>query len=201
MNQEKLHKVQQLLLDLLRKNTEHLLTIREMQTALGLSSPSVAAHHLAILEKKGYLKRNPYNPRDYQVAQEDPEKKIAWLNLYGLAQCGKEGRFLDNPIDCIPIATRLLSFPSFEGFLVKAIGDSMQPRIREGDYVIGQRLDHIENGMIAICVNNGQALIKKVQKDGNSIILFSLNSDYLPFLAASDFRVIGQVKGVISREG
>ena len=196
-----LHQIQQQLLELLTKNSDKLLTIREMQQILGISSTSGVVRHLAQLEKKGYLKRNPYNPRDYKVLDQSPEKEIAWLNLYGLAQCGKNGTLLDNhPIDRIPIATRLLSFPSFEAFLVKAKGDSMAPRIKEGDLVIAKRTDVFQNGMLAVCVSDGEALIKRIQKDGNSIILTSLNVEFPPFLASDDFRIIGEVKGVISRE-
>lgn len=196
-----LHQIQQQLLELLTKNSDKLLTIREMQQILGISSTSGVVRHLAQLEKKGYLKRNPYNPRDYKVLDQSPEKEIAWLNLYGLAQCGKNGTLLDNhPIDRIPIATRLLSFPSFEAFLVKAKGDSMAPRIKEGDLVIGKRTDKFENGMLAVCVSDGESLIKRIQKDGNSIILTSLNVEFPPFLASDDFRIVGEVKGVISRE-
>ena len=54
--------------------------------------------------------------------------------------------------------------------------------------------------MLAVCVSNEEALIKKIQKDANSIILTSLNSEYPPFLASDDFRIIGEVKGIISRE-
>ena len=169
MKKTKLHNIQEQLLELLIKNSDALLTIREMQISLGISSTSVVAHHLAQLEKRGHLKRNPHNPRDYQVLHQGPEKEIAWLNLYGFAQCGQNGTFLDNhPIDRIPIATRLLSFPSSEGFLVKAKGNSMAPRINEGDFVIGRRAHDARNGALVICVNNNEALIKKIHKDSKS---------------------------------
>ena len=198
---KQLHQIQERLLELLTKNSDKLFTIREMQQMLDISSTSGVVRHLAQLEKKGYLKRNPYNSRDYKVLDQSPEKEIAWINLYGLAQCGKNGMLLDNhPIDRIPIATRLLSFPSLEAFLVKAKGNSMAPRIKEGDLVIAKRTDDFQNGMLAVCVSNGEALIKKIQKDLSSVILISLNSEYPPFLASDDFRIIGEVKGVISRE-
>ncbi|MCX6990649.1 MAG: HTH domain-containing protein [Chlamydiae bacterium] len=201
MTEKQLHQIQERLLELLTKNSDKLFTIREMQQMLDISSTSGVVRHLVQLEKKGYLKRNPYNSRDYKVLDQSPEKEIAWLNLYGLAQCGKNGTLLDNhPIDRIPIATRLLSFPSLEGFLVKAKGNSMSPRIKEGDLVIAKRTDDFQNGMLAVCVSDGEALIKKIQKDVSSVILISLNSEYPPFLASDDFRIIGEVKGVISRE-
>lgn len=201
MKKNQLHSLQQKLLDLLTESSDELLTVREMQDALGVSSTSVVAHHLTQLEKKGYLKRNPDNPRDFQVLKGTPEKQIAYLNLYGLAHCGPNGTILDdNPIERIPIPTRLLSFSSSEGFLVKAKGDSMTPKINEGDIVIGRRIDDVDSGRIVVCVNNGESLIKKVQKEKQGNILVSLNPKYPPFLAADDFRVVGEVRGIFSNK-
>ena len=65
---------------------------------------------------------------------------------------------------------------------------------------IARQSQDVENGKFAVCVNNGEALIKKIQKDSNSTILISLNSSHTPFIAANDFRIIGEIKGIISRE-
>ncbi len=198
---KQLHPIQQKLLKLLADNIDEPLTIREIQDKLKVSSTSVVAHHLDQLEKKGYLKRNPYNPRDFQILKNAPEKQIAFLNLYGLAYCGPSGTILDdNPIDRIPISTRLLSFPASEGYLVKAKGDSMAPKIVDGDLVVAKRATDIENGRIAVCINDGEALIKQIQKESKENILISLNPNVSPFLAADDFRVIGEVKGIISNK-
>lgn len=201
MNKSKLHLIQKKLLSLLIKNSDEPLTVREMQDMLGASSTSVVAHHLTQLERKGYLKRNPYNPRDFQILKGAPEKQVAYLNLYGLAHCGSNGTILDdNPIERIPIPTRLLSFSSAEGFLVKAKGDSMTPKINEGDIVIARQVDDVDSGRVAVCVNDGEALIKKVQKEKQGNILVSLNPKYPPFLASDDFRVVGEVRGVFSNK-
>ena len=162
---KKLHPTRQSLLDLLAKHHDDPLTIREMQEELNISSTSVVMYHLAQLEKNGYLKRDPYNPRSYQVLKDSPEKRITYLNLYGLAQCGPRGNFLeDSPIDKIGISSRVLSFAASDAFLVKAKGDSMTPKINEGDLVITQKADDVASGTVAVCVNDGEALIKKVQK-------------------------------------
>lgn len=200
---KKLHPLQQQILDLLVKNSDDPLTIREIQDTVGASSTSVIAHHLTQLEKKGYLKRNPFNPRDYQVLKGGPEKQVTYLNLYGLAQCGPDGAILDgNPIDRIPISTRLLPFPSEEAFMVKAKGDSMEPKISEGDLVIARKTDDADNNSIVICANKGEALIKKIKKEKDNIILISINSEkYQPFLADREsFKIEGEVKTVITNK-
>lgn len=195
---KELHHLQKRLLEILKQNSDEPLTIREMQEEIGASSPSVVQHHIGQLEKKGYLRKNPLNPRDYQILAESPDKEITFLNLYGLAQCGPNGSIFDgSPIERVPISSKILGFPSSEAFMVKAKGDSMTPRIHEKDLVIARKTNDAENGSLVVCVNNGETLIKKIQK-GNGVILVSLNTKYEPFLANEDFRVEGVVKGVYS---
>lgn len=193
---KKLHKIQQRLLQLLKKTVTDPLTIRELQKELDISSPSVVYHHIQQLEKKGYLRRNPVNPKDYQILADSPDKKITYLNLYGLATCGPKGSILDNdPIDRIPISSKILGFPSAEAFMVKVKGNSMTPKINDGDLVIARKIKDAENGSTVVCINDGKALIKKIQK-GKEIILISTNPSYNPFVAAKDFRIEGLVRGV-----
>lgn len=195
---KELHGTQKKLLELLRNHIESPLTIRELQEVLDISSPSVVHHHIKQLEKNGFLKRNPQNPKDYKLS-DMPEKAIVYLNQYGLAQCGPSGSLLDgNPLDRIPIASRLLKFPTEDAFLVEAKGDSMEPKIKAGDLIIAQKQSHAENGDIVVCVNQGEALVKKFVREGNVIILHSLNHQkYHPFLASEDFRIEGIVKNVL----
>lgn len=194
-----MHPTQRKLLKLLEENIDDPLTIRELQDQLNLSSPSLVAHHIQQLEKKGYLKRNPANPQDYQLLQ-NPEKPLARLNLYGLAQCGPSGSILDGTVlDRIPIATKLLNFKSEDAYLVKARGDSMEPLIKEGDLVIVRRTASADDGKVVVCVNDGQALIKRLHYSGGEALLESLNNKYRPFVAnREDFRIEGEVKGIIS---
>ncbi|MFA6038696.1 MAG: S24 family peptidase [Candidatus Peribacteraceae bacterium] len=196
-----LHPTQEKLLELLKENIDDPLTIRDLQESLGLSSPSLVQHHLQQLEMKGYLRRNPSNPRDYQVLTESPDRLIAYLNVYGLAECGPRGSVLDgNPVQKIAIGSKLLGFSSLEAFIVRAKGNSMLPYIKNGDLVITRRTNDYKNGDVVVCVNDGEALIKKIAVRGNQIFLVSFNKDtrYLPFPAAGDFRVEGIVKGVLT---
>ncbi|MFN0048955.1 MAG: LexA family protein, partial [Cytophagales bacterium] len=187
----KLHKTQEILLELLKSNIDNPMTIRDLQDELGLSSPSVVHHHLQQLELKGLLKRNPNNARDYQIL-DGSLKEIVYLNLYGLAQCGPAGSILDgSPADRIPIASRILKFPSEEGFIVKAKGDSMEPTIKAGDLVIAQKNKVAKSGDVIVCVNNEVAIIKQIHIQEDRVILQSFNSKHPPILAAPDFRVEG----------
>ena len=195
---KEIHATQKALLLLLRENIDNPLTVRELQAILNISSPSTVQHHIEQLQKKGYLKRNPSNTKDYQILS-DPERPIVYLNLYGLAQCGPNGSILDgDPIERIPITSRLIRFPVEEAFLVEAKGDSMEPKIKAGDLVIVQKKQTADSGSLVICVNNSEVLIKKYIRSGTQTILHSENTDkYEPFIANEDFKIEGVVKSII----
>lgn len=198
---KKLHPVQKQLLEVLKQHQDEPLTVRELQELVGVSSTSVVHHHLLQLEKKGYLRRNPSNPSDYQILADSPERKITYLNLYGLAACGPKGSILDgNPIEKIPISSKILGFASADAFMVKAKGKSMKPMINDGDLVIARKTNTAKDNDIIVCVNNGEALIKQYKNEGNNVILISINSeDTPPFLAnKKDFRIEGVVRSIIN---
>lgn len=201
---QKMHPTQQKLLQILKVNIDDPLTIRELQDRVGASSPSVVHHHITKLIEKGLLRRNPSNPYDYQVLADNPDSNVVYLNVYGMAQCGPKGSILDgNPIDRIKISSKVLGFPATDAFVVKAKGTSMIPKINPGDLAIAKKTSEIDGGEVVVCVNNGEVLIKKVQKiptDTGNITynLISLNPEYAPFTAKDDFRIEGIVRGVLS---
>lgn len=199
---KELHPAQKAILDALNSNIEDPLTIRELQGLIRASSTSLVQHHILQLEKKGYLRRNPSNPRDYQILTDTPDKEVAYLNLYGLAKCGPTGTLLDgSPIDRIPIPTRFLGFNSADGFLVKAKGDSMEPKIFEGDYVIARKNQPPKDGDVIVCSHNSTAKIKKIvfSSENKAVFLLSFNPKYPPEIVSEENLIVeGIVKGIYS---
>lgn len=176
-----LHKNQQQILELLKLNQDDPLTMEDIMNELDLSSTSLVYHHIIQLEKKGYLKRNPSNPKDYQILL-DPEKPISYLNLYGLARCGPDGINLEgSPEERIPIASKLISCAVNEACLVLAYGKSMEPNIHEGDYIIVKKQDAADNGDVVICTYEQKTIVKKFIKLGNTILLESFNKNAEPY--------------------
>jgi len=194
----KLHEKQIKLLQLLAANQESPLTIRELQEVLELSSTSLVHHHVKKLEEKGYLKRNPSNPRDYQILL-DPESPVTYINMYGMAKCGPEGTVLSgSPIDRIPMYSKMLHFPVDEAFMVKATGDSMEPKIHDGDIVIARKQNTANEGQIVICSIDSSVMIKRFTGK-NNVILESLNNKYFPIMVdnSKSFIIEGIMKGLI----
>ena len=68
---------------------------------------------------------------------------------------------------------------SGEFFALQIKGDSMEPRIKEGDVVIVRKQPDVESGEVAIVLVNGdEATIKKVQKFNGGINLVPSNPAY-----------------------
>ena len=189
--------IQEKLLKLLQTNVDEPLSYRDLAEHLAVVSTNTVFYHLQKLERGGYLKRDPANPKNYQVLG-NPGSSTVYLNLYGLARCGPHGRLLDgNPVDRLPVSTRLTPYRASEAFLVRAVGDSMEPRIHEDDVVLARKQQTASDGEVVVCVNNGEALIKKIARHRHATLLVSLNQRYDPIVAADDFRVEGIVKAIV----
>lgn len=196
-----LHLKQQKILELLKEHRDNPLTIKSLSEKVNIESPGVLYHHLGQLEKKGYLKRNPTNSKDY-VVLDSPENTVVYIGKYGMAQCGPNGSILeDGPIEQIPIASNLIRFPASDAFIVEARGDSMEPRIKSGDIIIAKKQQAAEHGDIIVCVFKLEALIKKFSNINGNISLVSLNQDkYYPLSVtdASDLKIEGVVKNILN---
>lgn len=203
---KKLHPIQQQILNILKHNLEQDITMGYIKNVLDLSSTGVVGHHIAQLEKKGLLRRNPNNPRDYHILENKPEEEIVYLPVYSSAQCGPKGLIASSePQDRLPVATRILGFPSHEAFAVIARGTSMEPRIHNNDYLIARKVNDryaYENyhGKIVLCVNGEECLIKKIyyDKTSNHVLLQSLNPHFAPVIAQENFWIEAEIRGIFT---
>lgn len=87
-----------------------------------------------------------------------------------------------------------------EHFGLRIKGDSMEPRMKEGDVVIVRRQESVDNGDVAVVLVNGNdATIKKFYKSAAGVSLISFNPNYAPFTFSPKevedlpVRVIGKV--------
>ena len=105
-----------------------------------------------------------------------------YLPLIGSASCGVPTNhfYADmGEYEMIPVPASLYR----EGrYFVKAEGDSMLPKIKNGDEVLCDPNMHIDNGNIVHYTLNGESGIKKIIMDetGSPIMLMPLNEKYSP---------------------
>lgn len=88
-------------------------------------------------------------------------------------------------------------------FYLKVKGDSMEPKISEGDLALVKKQSDVESGDLAIVlVNNEEGVIKKVIKKPTSIELHSFNPYYptrvFAYEEMNSIKIIGKVLKIIS---
>lgn len=95
-----------------------------------------------------------------------------------------------------------ISNPSdFENYLwINVKGNSMYPKIEDGDRILVHRQDSVDSGSVAVVMIDDEAVVKKVKYGKNWVELHSFNPDY-PVRRFEDedllrLRVVGLVKEV-----
>jgi len=88
------------------------------------------------------------------------------------------------------------NLPSGKLIYLKAKGDSMEPTIPNGSYVLIREQPEVENGEIAAVLVNGdtEATLKRFKKQGDTIILMPDNPKHEPILVDehNPARIIGK---------
>lgn len=113
---------------------------------------------------------------DYLIGNDRPRTQIPVL---GRVAAGV-------PIDAVETVLDYEEIPEEMGaqgeyFALQIKGDSMEPRMSEGDVVIVRRQQDVESGNIAIVLVNGNdAACKKLMKHANGVSLISFNPAYPP---------------------
>lgn len=87
---------------------------------------------------------------------------------------------------------------SGEYFYLKAKGDSMTgARIHHGDLLLIRKQEEVENGEIAAVLIGEEAVLKKVYRNGEQLVLESANPNYEPIFAPpAEAKIIGRLKMV-----
>jgi repressor LexA len=192
----KLHPTQERILRALADSQGKIPSLRQLGKIVGIASPNTIAHHLDQLQRKGYLAF--HESGDFEVVWQ-PLKDIAYLPLYGNAACGTEEFFAEENVqDRIPLPTRTFKVgPDY--FLVRARGDSMEPRIHDGDLLLAQPKSAIMEGTVMIVAAADGIYAKRVFTGASGLILQSYNPRYPPRVLADADQAcpIGIVRGVL----
>ena len=127
----------------------------------------------------------------YQDMEETSGIKIPVL---GKVAAGIPIEMIEDIVDYEEIPSSMTKTGDYFALQVK--GDSMQPRICEGDVLIIKKQDDAESGDIVIATVDGQdATCKRLMKYAEGISLISLNQKYDPmfFSNSDDVKIIGKV--------
>lgn len=131
-----------------------------------------------------------------------PSATICCYNVIGTVRAGYGQQAVEEytgETEYIP--TELLrGLPKEDYFVLEVKGDSMYPKLLDGDRVLVQRTDSVDSGSIAIVLYDGdEATIKKVVYENGCdwVDLIPLNSKYQPKrISGTDLeqcRILGKV--------
>lgn len=117
---------------------------------------------------------------DYLLCRENTEnQKGIMIPVLGLIQAGIPVEAVEDIIDYEEIPFEMAEEGDF--FALKVRGDSMEPKISEGDVVVVRKQTSVESGDIAVVLVNGHdATIKRIKKDPKGIMLVPNNHAYDP---------------------
>ena len=171
-------------------------TLAEIAGHFGYRNRATVQQHLAALEKKGFIKRNPRLSRSIELTLED--KFFIPRPVLGEVAAGNPLVIYPDAIDTIELPT-IARMPK-DSFLLRVKGDSLKDAyIFSGDIVIVNPNLEPKNGQIVVAVLNNAAVVKRFYKKKNEVELVSENPEYEPIIVErnhSGFKVVGVVVGV-----
>jgi repressor LexA len=167
-------------------------SVREIGQALGLTSSSTVHSHLAALERKGYLRRDPSKPRALEVLRDEhemPTKKVVAVPIIGHVAAGQPILAQQNIEDYFPLPADIVH--ADECFILHVRGDSMiDAGILDGDLLVVRRQGSANNGDIVVARIDDEATVKRFFKEADRVRLQPENPTMQP-IYSQDLTVEG----------
>lgn len=200
----KISKRQQDILDFIKgevKRKGYPPSVREIGEAVGLASSSTVHGHLARLESKGLIRRDPTKPRAIEILEVDetvgiPRNNVVNVPVVGKVTAGLPITAIENVEEYFPLPERLA--PAEEHvFMLEVMGESMiEAGILDGDYVIVKQQQTANNGEIVVAMTEeDEATCKRFFKEKDFIRLQPENSTMEPIIL-KNVSILGKVIGV-----
>ena len=206
-------------------------SFEEMKEAIGLKSKSGIHRLISGLEERGFIRRLPNRARALEVLRlpdNQPEMNgtVSAKRLMNQKTTRSFSRISENliantvelprygkiaagtPIEALcsneTIAVPANMVGNGEHYALTVAGDSMvEAGILDGDTVIIQRTNTVENGEIAVALVDGcEVTLKKIRRKGNSIMLEPSNRNYEPRIFSPErITVQGKLVGLMRSYG
>ena len=171
-------------------------TVREITDHFDYASPKAASDHLAALARKGYLSRPQRKARNIQITAELDPRGIPVIRQIEP----------DTPVLTLANVEKSLSVTKLfsvdqDTVAVQVRDNSMQGvGIHEGDYVIVQTGEDVENGAIGAVQVEDRILVRRLYFEVNSVRWTADatgSADVVVSRNDPGFRILGPVKGMV----
>jgi len=181
-------------------------SVREIGEAVGLMSSATVHTHLAVLQREGYLRRDPTKPRAIQVRY-DPSSKAAMatgpvrqLPLVGDVAAGTGVLAQENVEEILSLPDRFVG--SGSNFMLRVRGDSMiDAGILDGDFVVVRQQPDAEQGDVVVAgIPDGEATVKTFGRRRGKVVLTPANTTMSPMeFEPEEVTIFGKVVSVLRR--
>jgi len=181
-------------------------SVREIGEAVGLTSSSTVHAHLALLQRVGYLRRDPTKPRAIEVRY-DPSSKapiaprpVRNVPLVGDVAAGTGVLASENVEELLPLPEDFTGTGSL--FMLRVRGDSMiEAGILDGDRVVVRQQPDAENGDVVVAgIPGEEATVKTFARRRGRIVLTPANPALFPMeFDPADVNIYGKVVTVLRR--
>jgi len=191
-------------------------SMREVGAACDLASTSSVSHQLRMLERKGFIRRDPNRPRALEIYLPDAKPagrprpvevdetdsgdavpEPAYVPMVGRIAAGGPILAEQRVEEVMPLPRSLVGDGTL--FLLEVKGDSMvDAAICDGDYVVIRQQQVAENGEIVAAMIDGEATVKTLSRKDGQVWLLPQNPAYEP-IDGTDAQIVGKVTAVLRR--
>jgi len=181
-------------------------SVREIGEAVGLSSPSTVHAHLAALQDKGYLRRDPSKPRAIEVTLEpstgaDVDRRpVRHVPLLGDVAAGTGVLAVEQVEELMPVPEDLTG--DGELFMLRVRGESMiDAGIYDGDFVVVRVQPSADPGDVVVAgIPGEEATVKTFLRKRNKIVLRPANETMEDLVFdPGDVKIYGKVVTLLRR--
>ena len=181
-------------------------SVREIGEAVGLSSSSTVHAHLAALQDKGFLTRDPTKPRALELHYESgsgaavERRPVRHIPLVGDVAAGTGVLADQNIEETIPMPEDFTGAGQL--FMLRVHGESMiDAGILDGDYVVVKQQANAEPGEVVVAgIPGEEATVKTFVRRRGKVVLQPANErmDEMVF-EPSDITIYGKVVSLLRR--
>lgn len=176
-------------------------SIRQIGTALGISSTNGVRLHLQALQKKGYIRRSQRTSRGIvslnrlSTAASPRHSTIVDIPILGRVAAGTPIMATENHEGSLSLDASLIK--NQESFALRVNGDSMiNAGILDGDIVVVRLQQGADNGDIVVARMGEEATVKRFYREKDAIRLQPENPSMAP-IYSTDVEICGKVIALV----